>query len=103
MSRCVKSGKSRGALACTFLVGAWQKLLCRLNRHDDGMGTWFDLILVTDGQGSSGTLVGTRIDWTCACCYSSHHLITFASDADRLRWHSTPGNKRRMMLRDWSA
>lgn len=98
MSCCVKSGKSRGALACAFLVRAWGKLLCRLNKHDDGMGVWSDLHL--DHWDGTTKLAGVRITFTCSRCKSSVECDTFNASSDRLTWNAHP-ERRRVTLREW--
>lgn len=95
---CMKSVKSRGSLACAFLVRAWGKLLCRMNWHNDGQGVWHDLQTV----GASGVpnKVGDRVVFTCARCGSSVHCDGFDTEASRMRWNAAP-EKRRIILRDW--
>lgn len=95
----VKSVKSRGALACAFLLRHWKKLLCRWNWHDDGMGAWSDLHI--DHPDGTTKLAGTRIEFTCSHCRSSVHSDSFAAEADRLHWQAHP-ERRRITLRDWS-
>jgi hypothetical protein len=97
---CVKSVKSRGALACAFLLRAWRKLLCRWNYHADTPSVWYDLHL--DHPDGTAKLVGVRISFCCSRCNSTMNSQHFETSADRLHWNAHP-ERRRVTVRDWSA
>jgi hypothetical protein len=94
----VKSVKSRGSLACAFLVRAWQNLLCRWGWHDDAPSTWYNLHI--DHPDGTTKVAGVRIVFTCKCCDHSIQGEHFETSADRLHWNASP-ERRRVTLRDW--
>lgn len=97
----VKSVKSRGSLACAFLVRAWRKRLCRWDWHDDGASIWSDLILEREGQGASGCVVGDRIEWACVHCDRRLAYHRFHTLSARQEWIAHPSH-RRVLPRNWS-
>lgn len=101
MSRCVKSGKSRGALACAFLVGAWGKLLCRFGRHDTRMARWYWLELV--GYVPGRHRMGERLEWRChrPCCKHALTMNRFNDTLSRVMWSIAPDMHQVKTLRAW--
>lgn len=94
----VKSVKSRGSLACAFLLREWQKLLCHLNWHDDVPGVWYDLVIALSEK--SHVKMGDRVVFTCSRCCASIQGDHFKSVSDRQRWIAHP--QRHVILHEWS-
>jgi hypothetical protein len=103
----MKSSNPAGALPARIRVRSWfGRLLCRFNRHSDGMGQHFDLILATRKRYQmaclpDGMVVGDRIEWTCARCGSSHAYDVFRTVESRRAWELAP-SQRMVLPKVWA-
>lgn len=98
----MKSDNPAGAIPALNRVRSWfGRTLCRINRHSDGMGQHFDLVLTTRRRDQmayvpDGMVVGERIEWTCARCGSQTTYDLFRTAECRRAWELAP--QQRMVL-----